>query len=137
MTIDQAQDEIIREMGRLDGWMARYEYLIGLGHGLEPIAAEHRVEKNLVGGCQSQVWVHAKLDGARLTLSADSDATIVRGVIALLLRVLDGRPPRDVANADLYFVDRTGLGSSLSPARADGLKSIILRIGELARSLSA
>lgn len=132
-SLDEAQDEIIEEMCGLDDTMARYEYLVGQARALvSPDGV--RLEEHLVPGCQSRVWIRADVDDGRLCLSADSDAMITRGIIALLLRVLNGRPPAEVAHADLYFLDDTGLATHLSPSRANGLAAVVERIREFARA---
>jgi len=134
MTVDEAQDRIIEEMERLEGRMEKYEYLVDLAGELEPLAEESRTEDNLVGGCQSSVWLDARLEDGVMRIEAWSDAKIVSGIIALILRVLDGRTPGEIASTDLYFLDRTGLSSSLSPARAGGMKAIVERIRSLAEN---
>jgi cysteine desulfuration protein SufE len=123
-----AQDAIIAEMGGLEDWLARYDYLVGVGRALEVPVDGIRTEEHAIPGCQSSVWIRAECRDGRLRLAADSDAMITRGIIGLLLRVLDGRPPRDVLEADLYFLDRTGLRTHLSPARANGLGAMVKRI---------
>jgi cysteine desulfuration protein SufE len=123
-----AQDEIVAEMSDLEDWLAKYEYLVARGRELNVEDAGIRTEEHAIPGCQSSVWIRAELRDGRVHLSADSDAMITRGIIALLLRVLDGRPPREVAGAELYFLDRTGLRTHLSPARANGLAAMVRRI---------
>jgi cysteine desulfuration protein SufE len=123
-----AQDEIVAEMSDLGDWLAKYEYLVARGRELSPAGAEIRTEEYAIPGCQSSVWIRAELRNGRVQLSADSDALITRGIIALLLRVLDGRSPREIAGAELYFLDRTGLRTHLSPARANGLAAMVRKI---------
>jgi len=123
-----AQDEIIGEMSGLEDWLAKYEYLVALGRELRTPENGIRTEENAIAGCQSSVWISAKLWDGRIRLAADSDAVITRGIIALLLRVLDGRTPGEVAAAELYFLDRTGLRTHLSPARANGLAAMVRKI---------
>jgi cysteine desulfuration protein SufE len=137
MTVDRAQDEIIEEMARLGDWMEKYKYLVNQGRNLASMRREHKTEENLISGCQSRVWLHVEMRDGEIHLAADSDAMIVRGIIALVLRVLDGRNPDEVAKAELYFIERTGLGASLSPARADGLRGIVMRIREYGRLYSS
>ncbi|MCG6956433.1 MAG: SufE family protein [Gemmatimonadetes bacterium] len=129
-----AQDEIVAEMSDLEDWLAKYEYLVARGRELNVEDEEIRTEEHAISGCQSSVWIRAELRGGRVHLCADSDAMITRGIIALLLRVLDGRHPREVARAELYFLDRTGLRTHLSPARANGLAAMVQRIRTCAKA---
>jgi cysteine desulfuration protein SufE len=122
------QDEIIGEMSRLPDRLAKYEYLVSLGRGLAVPDDGIRSDEFLLAGCQSRVWIRTELRDGRLRITADSDTMITRGIIALLLRVLDGRPPTEIVAADLYFLDVTGLSMHLSPARADGLTAMVRRI---------
>lgn len=130
-SLDEAQDRVIEEMAGLADTIARYEYLVAQGRALESPDGI-RAEEHLVPGCQSRVWIRAGMENGRLRLSADSDALITRGIIALLLRVLDGHPPAEVAGADLYFLEETGLATHLSPSRANGLAAMVKRIREFA-----
>ena len=123
--MDKIQDEIIEEFSVFDDWLDKYDYLIGLSDSLPAIAPEHRTEKYLIEGCQSRVWVDARLDGGKIFYSADSDAIITRGIIALLIRVLNGRSPQEVLDTDLYFIDAIGLNANLSPTRANGLAAMV------------
>lgn len=132
-TIEQVQDVVVAEFNALDDWMDKYQYLIDLGKKMAPMEEVFRTDENAISGCQSRVWVHAELKDGRLKLSADSNAQITRGIIALLLRVLDGRTPKEIADGDLSFIERTGLRSNLSPARADGLDAILERIRRFGR----
>jgi cysteine desulfuration protein SufE len=122
------QDEIIAEMAGLDDWLVKYEYLVARGRELRTPSGRIRTEENAIAGCQSSVWISAELRDGRVHLAADSDAMITRGIIALLLRVLDGQSPAEVATTELYFLDRTGLRTHLSPARANGLAAMVHRI---------
>jgi cysteine desulfuration protein SufE len=122
------QDEIIAEMSSLEDWLAKYEYLVARGRELCTSEDGIRTEENALAGCQSSVWIKAELHDGRVRLAADSDAMITRGIIALLLRVLDGRAPGEVARTELYFLDRTGLRTHLSPARANGLAAMVRKI---------
>ncbi len=131
------QDGIIAEMSGLEDSLATYEYLVGVGRELNAPDGDVWTQDDAVPGCQSSVWIRAELEEGRLCLSADSDAMITRGIIALLLRVLDGRAPAEVAEADLYFLDRTGLRTHLSPARANGLAAVVQRIRECAEEWEA
>ena len=124
--MDKVQDEIIEEFAQFDDWLDKYDYLIGLSETLPPIAAEHRTERYAIEGCQSRVWVEARLDDAgRVRYTADSDAIITKGIIALLIRVLDGRTPQQVLDTELYFIDAIGLSANLSPTRANGLQAMV------------
>lgn len=129
MTIDEVQDEIIDEMSGLDDWLDRYAYIIDLGNTLGPIAEEKKNPANLIEGCQSRVWIDAERrpDG-KIHFEADSDALIVKGIVALLMRVLNDRTPDEVLGADLYFIDRIGLSEHLSPTRSNGLVAMVKQI---------
>jgi len=130
---DEVQLAIVREMSGLDDALARYEYLIAQGDALPPGTGELRSERYAIPGCQVSVWIRAELEDGRLRLSGDSDARINRGMVALLLRVLDGRTPAEILTADLSFLDRTGLRTQLSPVRANGLAAMVERIRAYAR----
>lgn len=123
--MDKIQDEIIDEFSVFDDWLDKYDYLISLAETLPPIAEEHRTEQYLIQGCQSRVWVDARLDEGKVYYAADSDAIITKGIIALLIRVLNGRTPREALDTELYFIDSIGLGENLSPTRANGLLAMI------------
>ena len=125
MTINEAQDEIIGEFSVFDEWLDKYEYLIELSGSLPAIGEEHRNEQFLIRGCQSRVWVDAELRDGKIYFTADSDAIITKGIIALLIRVLSGRTPQEIVDSDLYFIDRIGLRENLSPTRANGLLAMI------------
>ena len=122
---DPVQEEIIDEFSVFDEWLDKYDYLIGLSETLPPIAPEHRTEQYVIRGCQSRIWIDARLDEGRIRFTADSDAIITKGIIALLIRVLDGRTPQEVLDTDLYFIDAIGLSANLSPTRANGLLAMI------------
>ena len=133
MTINERQDEIIEEFECLDDWMDKYQMLIDLGGELEPLPEQYKTEQNLIDGCQSRVWVQCDVNDEEngvkvMHLQADSDALIVKGIVALLLRVLNDQRPEDVLNADLYFIERIGLHEHLSPTRSNGLLSMVKRI---------
>ena len=128
MTINEAQDEVIEEFADFTDWMDRYQLLIDLGNELQPLAPEYKTESNLIDGCQSRVWLQADYDGGLITLTADSDALIVKGIIALLIRVLSGHTPQEILDADLYFIDRIGLKDHLSPTRSNGLLAMVKQI---------
>ncbi len=129
MTINEKQDEIIAEMSELDDWMDRYAYIIDLGNSLPPIAEEYKTPQNLIEGCQSRVWLHADMNGdGRVEFTADSDAIIVKGIISMLIEVLSGHAPKEILDADLYFIDRIGLSEQLSPTRSNGLLAMVKQI---------
>ena len=124
--MDNIQEEIIDEFSAFDEWLDKYEYLIGLAETLPAIDPAHRTEQYLIQGCQSRVWVDARLDEAgRMRFAADSDAIITTGIISLLIRVLDGRTPREVLDTQLYFLDTIGLSANLSPTRSNGLAAMV------------
>jgi cysteine desulfuration protein SufE len=127
-SIAQIQEEIIDEFSMFDDWMQRYEYMIELGKSLPLIAPEYKVEDYLIKGCQSKVWVFAELENDDLKFTADSDAIITKGIIALLIRVFSGQKPQDILDAELSFIDEIGLKEHLSPTRANGLVSMIRQI---------
>lgn len=122
---DSVQDEIIDEFSVFDEWLDKYEYLIGLGNDLQPMDPAHKTDNYLIKGCQSRVWIDARIEQGKLYFSADSDAIITKGIIALLIRVLNGRTPRQVLDTELYFIDRIGLKENLSPTRSNGLLAMI------------
>lgn len=123
--MDKIQEEIIEEFSVFDDWLDKYDYLIGLAETLPAIAPEHRTEQYLIQGCQSRVWIDARMEEGRIRFTADSDAIITKGIIALLIRVLDGRTPREVLDAELYFIDAIGLSANLSPTRSNGLAAMV------------
>lgn len=125
MTQDTIQESIIEEFSMFDDWLDKYDYLISLADTLPAIDPAKRTDKYLIEGCQSRVWVASELRDGKMCFTADSDAIITKGIIALLIRVLDGRSPEEVANIDLYFVDAIGLGENLSPTRSNGLRAMI------------
>lgn len=126
MTINQQQDEIIEEFSDLDDWMDRYAYIIDLGNTLPPIAEEFRTPEYLIEGCQSRAWLRADLDDeGRIHYTADSDAIIVKGIISLLLKVLNDHTPQEILDSDLYFIDKIGLSEHLSPTRSNGLTALV------------
>ena len=125
MTINETQDAIIEEFALFDQWLDKYDYLIELSKELPAIDEKHRTEQYLIKGCQSRVWVDAELKDGKIYFSADSDAIITKGIIALLIRIMDGRTPQEIIDTDLYFIDAIGLRENLSPTRANGLLSMI------------
>lgn len=126
MTIEEKQQEVIDEFGLFDDWMQKYEYIIELGKELPLIDPQHKDDEHLIKGCQSRVWLHAdQEEGGKISFSADSDAIITKGMIALMIRVLSGQSPAEIATADLHFVNDIGLHEHLSPTRSNGLVSMI------------
>lgn len=136
-SINEIQDEVVDEFAIFDQWMDKYEYIIDLGKKLPLIDDQYRHEDNLVPGCQSRVWLHAELDQDRVYFTADSDAIITKGIIALLIRVLSGQPADQISQADLYFIDRIGLKEHLSPTRSNGLVNMVARLKSHAQSLGS
>ncbi|HCE53919.1 MAG: SufE family protein [Lutibacter sp.] len=128
MTIKEIQEEIIDEFSFFEDWMERYEYMIELGKSLPMIEDEFKTDSNLISGCQSKVWLHSEIEGDKIKFTADSDAILTKGIVALLLRVFNNQKPKDILDADLYFVDKIGLKEHLSPTRANGLVSMIKQI---------
>ena len=128
MTINEIQDEIIDEFNDFDDWMDKYQLLIDLGGDLKELDAKYKTESNLIDGCQSRVWVQCDYEDGIIRLQADSDALIVKGIVALLVRVLSGHTPQEILDADLYFIDKIGLREHLSPTRSDGLLAMIKQI---------
>ena len=128
MSIQEIQDEIIEEFSMFEDWMQRYEYMIDLGKTLPLISAEFKTDDNIIKGCQSKVWVHAELKDNELEFTADSDAIITKGIIAILIRVFSNQHPKDILASDTSFIDQIGLKEHLSPTRANGLVSMIKQI---------
>lgn len=126
MTINEIQDELIEEFNDIDDWMDRYAYIIDMGNALDPMPEEYKTPQYLIEGCQSRAWLHADLNQeGKVVFKADSDAIIVKGIISMLLRVLSGHTPEEIADADLYFVDKIGLAENLSPTRSNGLAALV------------
>ncbi|MDX1447282.1 SufE family protein [Lishizhenia sp.] len=128
MSIKAKEEEIVDEFAIYSDWMEKYEYIIELGKDLPLIDEKYKVEEKLIKGCQSQVWLHAEKEGDVMKFTADSDAIITKGIIALLIRVLDNESPADVAKADLAFLKEIGLQEHLSPTRANGLVSMVKKM---------
>ena len=122
---DAIQETIIEEFAIFDEWLDKYDYLIELSQTLPAIAPEHRTEEYVIKGCQSRVWVDAKIEEGKVYYSADSAAIITKGIIALLIRVMNGRTPQEIVDMDLYFIDAIGLSENLSPTRSNGLVAMI------------
>ena len=125
---DTIQEEIIEEFSMFDDWLDKYDYLISLSESLPVITPEHKTDAYIIEGCQSRVWVDARLEDGKIYYSADSDAIITKGIIALLIRVMNGRSAEELTNIDLYFVDAIGLGENLSPTRSNGLRAMIAQM---------
>ena len=136
MTINEAQDEVIEEFSGFTDWMDKYQMLIDLGGDLEPLDERYKTEQNLIDGCQSRVWLQADYDGSVINFTAESDALIVKGIIALLIQVLSGHTPKEILDADLYFIERIGLKDHLSPTRSNGLLAMVKQIHRYALSFS-
>ena len=125
MTINEIQDEIIEEFSGFDDWMDKYQLLIDLGNEQEPLADKYKTEQNLIDGCQSRVWLQADLVDGAIRFSAESDALIVKGIVALLIRMLSNHTPQEILDADLYFIEQIGLKEHLSPTRSNGLLAMV------------
>ncbi len=136
-TISKIQEEIIDEFSLFDDWMGRYEYLIELGKSLPLIDEQYKTEENIIKGCQSRVWLHAENDGQKVIYTADSDAILTKGLIALMIRVLSHHTPEEIVKADMDFVDKIGLKEHLSPTRANGLLSMIKQMKYYALAMQA
>jgi cysteine desulfuration protein SufE len=128
VTIKDIQEEIIDEFAMFDDWMQRYEYMIELGKSLPLIDEQYKTDENLIKGCQSKVWVHAELKDNKIVFTADSDAIITKGIVAILIRVFSNQQPKDIIEANTNFIDEIGLKEHLSPTRANGLVSMIKQI---------
>ena len=128
MTIEEIQEEIVDEFSMFDDWMQRYEYMIELGKSLPLIDDQYKTEDNIIKGCQSKVWVHAELEDDKLVFTADSDAIITKGIIAILIRTFSHQKPADIIDAKTDFIDEIGLKEHLSPTRANGLVSMIKQL---------
>lgn len=138
MTINEIQNEIIEEFADFDDWMDRYQLLIDLGNDQAPLPAADKTEQNLIDGCQSRVWLTAEQQpDTTITFRAESDALIVKGIVALLIRVLSGHTPQDILDADLYFIDRIGLKEHLSPTRSNGLLAMLRQMRMYALAFKA
>jgi cysteine desulfuration protein SufE len=137
MTINEVQNSIIEEFSLFDDWMDKYNLLIDLGKELQVIDPKYKVKDFLIEGCQSKVWLHPVYDGNIITFTADSDAIITRGIVALLIKVLSGRSPDEIISADLYFIDTIGLRQNLSPTRSNGLLSMVRQMKLYAMAFNA
>ncbi|MCW3466558.1 SufE family protein [Chitinophaga nivalis] len=125
MTIKAIQEEIVADFAMMGSWEDKYEYIIQLGKELPLIDEAHKVPENLIKGCQSRVWLHTSLEDGKLVFTGDSDAVITKGLISLMIYVLSGHTPQDIAAADIFFIDAIGLSSHLSPTRSNGLLSML------------
>ena len=128
MSINELQDEVVEEFAELTDWMDKYQLLIDLGNELGPLAPQYKTESNLIDGCQSRVWLQADYNDGVITLQAESDALIVKGIIALLIRVLSGHTPDEILQTELYFIEQIGLKDHLSPTRSNGLLAMVKQI---------
>ena len=127
-TIQKIQAEIVEDFEMFDDWMQKYEYLIDLGKDLAPIKEQYKTEDNLIKGCQSRVWLHAEHSEGKIIFTADSDAIMTKGIVAILINVLSNQSPKDIATAKLDFINEIGLKEQLSPTRANGLVSMIKKM---------
>ena len=136
-TINELQDEVIDEFSNFDDWMDKYQLLIDLGSEQPPLDELYKTEQNLVDGCQSRVWLQADFIDGKIIFQAESDALIVKGIIALLIKVVSGHTPDEILDADLYFVDRIGLREHLSPTRSNGLLAMVKQMRMYALAFKA
>lgn len=137
MTINELQDEIIEEFSDFSDWMDKYQLLIDLGNEQAPLDERYKTESNLIDGCQSRVWLQADYEEGNIRFTAESDALIVKGIIALLIRVLSGHTPDEILAAELYFIDRIGLKDHLSPTRSNGLLAMVKQMRMYALAFKA
>ena len=136
MKINEIQDEIIEEFSGFDDWMDKYQLLIDLGNEQEPLEEKYKTEQNLIDGCQSRVWLQADYADGKIHFSAESDALIVKGIVALLIRVLSDHTPQEILDADLYFIEEIGLKEHLSPTRSNGLVAMVKQMRVYALAFS-
>ena len=136
MTINERQDEVIEEFQDFDDWMDKYQLLIDLGNEQAPLDEKYKVESNLIDGCQSRVWLQADYEDGKIHFQAESDALIVKGIVALLIRVLNDSIPQEILDADLYFIEQIGLKEHLSPTRSNGLLAMVKQIRMYALAFS-
>ena len=136
MTINETQDEIIEEFELFDDWADKYEYIIDLGKKLKGFPEEQKTEDNIIKGCQSRVWLNARKDEEKLIFEADSEAIIVKGLVNMLIRVLSGHSPKEIAESDLYFMDKIGMSSHLAQTRSNGLASMVKQMKNYAIAYS-
>lgn len=133
MTINEIQDQLIEEFSMLPDWQDKYEYMMEMGEQLPLINEQYKDEEHLIPGCQSRAWIQTELVDGKMQFTADCEALIAKGIVALILKVLSNQPPEDIVNADLYLIDRIGLSEHLSMTRAEGLKHLIDSVREHAR----
>jgi cysteine desulfuration protein SufE len=136
MTINERQDEVIEEFQDFDDWMDKYQLLIDLGNEQAPLDEKYKVESNLIDGCQSRVWLQADYENGKIHFQAESDALIVKGIVALLIRVLNDSTPQEILDADLYVIEQIGLKEHLSPTRSNGLLAMVKQIRMYALAFS-
>ena len=137
MTINELQDNVIEEFSAFDDWMDKYALLIDLGNSLPPLEEKYKTESNLIEGCQSRVWLQADEVDGKIIFKAESDALIVKGIIALLIKVVSGHTPDEILNSELYFIDKIGLKDHLSPTRSNGLLSMVKQMRMYALAFKA
>ena len=136
-TINELQDEVIEEFSDFDDWMDKYQLLIDLGNEPEPLDEKYKTEQNLIDGCQSRVWLQADMEDGNVVFQAESDALIVKGIIALLIKVVSGHTPDEILNSDLYFIEKIGLKEHLSPTRSNGLLAMVKQMRMYALAFKA
>ena len=136
-SINELQDEVIEEFSDFDDWMDKYQLLIDLGNEQEPLDEKYKIESNLIDGCQSRVWLQADYVDGKINFTAESDALIVKGIVALLIRVLSGHTPQEILDADLYFIEKIGLKEHLSPTRSNGLLAMVKQMRVYALAFSS
>jgi cysteine desulfuration protein SufE len=137
MTLNEVQNKVIEEFSMFDDWMDKYNLLIDIGKNLPVIDPRFKTNEFLIEGCQSKVWLHPEYDGKKITFTAESDAIITRGIVALLIRVFSERTPSEIISSDLYFIDQIGLRQNLSPTRSNGLLSMVRQIKLYAMAFAA
>lgn len=136
-TINELQDEVIEEFSDFDDWMDKYQLLIDLGNEQEPLDEKYKTEQNLIDGCQSRVWLQADMEDGNVIFQAESDALIVKGIIALLIKVVSGHTPDEILNSGLYFIEKIGLKEHLSPTRSNGLLAMVKQMRMYALAFKA
>ena len=136
-TINELQDVVIEEFSDFDDWMDKYQLLIDLGNEQEPLDEKYKTEQNLIDGCQSRVWLQADMEDGNVVFQAESDALIVKGIIALLIKVVSGHTPDEILNSDLYFIEKIGLKEHLSPTRSNGLLAMVKQMRMYALAFKA
>lgn len=136
-TINELQDEVIEEFSDFDDWMDKYQLLIDLGNEQEPLDEKYKTEQNLIDGCQSRVWLQADMEDGNVVFQAESDALIVKGIIALLIKVVSGHTPDEILNSDPYFIEKIGLKEHLSPTRSNGLLAMVKQMRMYALAFKA